>query len=44
MLDNNTWNYLNVGKQMNSGSFKNDATYKLLVYKSYVICMSVCPF
>ena len=35
MLDNNTWNYLTVYKQMSSASFKN-VTYKLFTYKSYV--------
>ena len=28
-IKSNTWNYLIVGKQMSSGSFKNNVTYKL---------------
>ena len=35
-LHNNTWNHLTVCKQMSSGSFKNNATYKLFIYKSYI--------
>ena len=37
MLDSNTWKYLTVCKQINAGSFKNNVTNKLFVYK----CMSV---
>ena len=33
MLNSNTWNYLTVCKQMNSGLFKNDITNKLFGYK-----------
>ena len=33
MLYSNTWNYLNVFKQMSSGLFKK-VTYKLFIYKS----------
>ena len=29
VFDYNTWNYLTVCKQMSSGSFKNNVTYKL---------------
>ena len=36
MLDNITWNHLTVWKQMSSGFFKNDVTYKLFIYKSYI--------
>ena len=33
VLNNNTWNYLAVCKQMSSGMFKKG--YQLTVYKSY---------
>ena len=35
MLDSNTRNHLIVSKQMSSGSFKNEISYKLFTYKSY---------
>ena len=35
-LNINTWNYLNAIKQTNSGLFKNNVTYKLFIYKSYI--------
>ena len=35
-MDNNTWNHLTVGKQMNFHSFKNKVTHKLFAYKSYI--------
>ena len=34
-INNNTWNHLTDYKQMNSGSFKNNVTYKLFTYKSH---------
>ena len=37
VLDNdNNRNYLTVYKQISSDSFKNDVTYKLFTYKSYI--------
>ena len=38
VLSSNTWNHWIVGKQMSSGSFK-DVTYKLFLYKSYIMHM-----
>ena len=39
-LDNNTGNYLTLCKQISSGLFKNDVTYKLFAYKSYTyVCV-----
>ena len=34
MLNSNTWNHLTVCKQISSGSFKDNVTYKLFVYES----------
>ena len=36
VLDSSTWNHLTVCKQMSSGSFENNVTYKLFTYKSYI--------
>ena len=33
VLDYNTWNHLTVYKQISSGSFKSNVTYKLFTYK-----------
>ena len=35
-LDNNNWNHFTVYKQMGSVLFKNNVTYKLFAYKSYM--------
>ena len=34
-INSNTWKYLTVCNQVSSGSFKNNVTYKLFVYKWY---------
>ena len=34
MLDNKTWNHLTLCKEIISGLFKNNASYKLFTYKS----------
>ena len=36
VLDNNSWSYLTACKVMSSGSFKNNVTYKVFFYKSYI--------
>ena len=36
VLDSNTGKHLTLCKQMNSYSFKNNVTYKLFIYKSYI--------
>ena len=36
LLKSNIWKHLTVSKQINSGSLKNNVTYKLFVYKSYI--------
>ena len=36
VLNSNTWKCLTVYKQMSSGLFKNNVTYKLFIQKSYI--------
>ena len=36
IIDHNTWNHLTVCKQKSSDSFKNNVTYKLFMYKSFI--------
>ena len=40
-FNRNISNYLNLYKEMSSGLFKNNITYKLLVYKLYIFKMCV---
>ena len=36
MLNSYAWNHLTVCKQMSSNLLRNQVTYKLFVYKSYI--------
>ena len=41
MLNSSTWNHFTVSKNLRSGSFKNNITYKLFAYKSYIfVCIN----
>ena len=41
MLDRNTGNHLTVSEQSISFSFKNEVTYKLFTYKSYICIKNI---
>ena len=36
IINNNSWKYLTVCKQMSSGSFENNVNNKVYVYKLYI--------